>query len=65
MKGGLMGATMQPTATQMRQLADLREEIPGLVNEVNAMVPKHQAVMKMLADAGIYPAAVKAIPNEH
>jgi photosystem II stability/assembly factor-like uncharacterized protein len=24
MKGGLMGATMQPTATQMRQLADLR-----------------------------------------
>ncbi|HKP27913.1 MAG TPA: hypothetical protein VJU15_00825, partial [Gemmatimonadales bacterium] len=62
-KGGLMGATMKPTETQMRQLADLREEIPALVNEVNAMVPRHQAVMKMLADAGIYPAAVKVIPN--
>ena len=62
MKGGLMGATMKPTETQMRMLADLREEIPALVNEVNAMVPKHQAVMKMLSDAGIYPAAVKPIP---
>jgi photosystem II stability/assembly factor-like uncharacterized protein len=62
LKGPVMGATMKPTETQMRQLADLREEIPALVNEVNAMVPRHQAVMKMLADAGIYPAAVKPIP---
>jgi photosystem II stability/assembly factor-like uncharacterized protein len=64
LKGPIMGATMKPTETQMRQLADLREEIPALVNEVNAMVPRHQAVMKMLADAGVYPAAVKQIPNE-
>jgi hypothetical protein len=62
LKSPIMGATMRPTETQMRQLDDLRAEIPALVNEVNALVPRHQAVMKMMAEAGIYPAAVKPVP---
>jgi septation ring formation regulator EzrA len=62
LKGPMISATAKPTETQMRQLADLREEIPALVQEVNSLVPKHQAVMKLLAESGLYPAVVKPIP---
>ena len=62
LKGPMMSATARPTETQMRLLADLKEEIPALVAQVNGLVPKHQAVMKLLADSGIYPAAVKPVP---
>ena len=58
----MISATAKPTETQMRQLADLREEIPALVQEVNSLVPRHQAVMKLLMESGLYPAAVKPIP---
>jgi hypothetical protein len=62
LKGPIMSATLRPTATQMRQIGELRNDIPALVNEVNSLVPQHQAVMKLLAESGLYPAAVKPVP---
>ena len=62
LKGPMMSATARPTDTQVRQLAELKEEIPALVAQVNGLVPKHQAVMKLLAESGVYPAAVKPVP---
>jgi photosystem II stability/assembly factor-like uncharacterized protein len=62
LKSPMMSATARPTETQLRQLGELRTDIPGLVQEVNNVVPRHQAVMKLLADVGLYPAAVKPVP---
>ncbi len=62
LKGPMQSATARPTETQLRQLGEVRGEIPALVQEVNGLVPKHQAVMKLVAEAGLYPAGVKPVP---
>jgi len=62
LKGPILSATARPTTTQLRQLDEVRAAVPAMVEQVNSLVPKHQAVMKLVADAGLYPAAVKPVP---
>jgi hypothetical protein len=54
-KGGVMGATMRPTAIQLMQAEELKRQVPELVAQVNAARPKYQELLKQLAAAGLYP----------
>jgi len=60
-KGSIMGATMLPTATQLRQVEELKKTVPTLKTDVNAVVPKYAALVKALSDAGLYPVVPKEI----
>jgi len=55
LKSSIMGATMLPTQSQMRQAAEYRTAVPELRDQVNAVVPKYAALVKQLSEAGLYP----------
>ena len=61
LKGGIMGSTSRPTDTQMRQTAEMRPLLEKAVQEANVLINALPALLKELADAGIYPAPVKPI----
>src|SRR5215471_1437865 len=61
LKGGIMGSTSRPTETQMRQTAEIGPTLEKAVQEANGLINALTALLKEVADAGIYPAAVKAI----
>jgi hypothetical protein len=61
LKGGIMGSTSRPTDTQMRQATEFRPVLDKAVQEANALINALPALLKELADAGIYPAPVKPI----
>jgi hypothetical protein len=61
LKGGVIGSTSRPTDTQMRQTTEIRPVLEKAVLEANALINALPALLKELADAGIYPAPVKPI----
>ena len=61
LKGGIMGSTSKPTDTQMRQATEIRPVLEKAVQEANALINALPALLKELADAGIYFAPVKPI----
>jgi len=61
LKGGIMGSTSRPTDTQMRQATEIGPVLEKAVQEANALINALPALLKELADAGIYPAPVKPI----
>jgi photosystem II stability/assembly factor-like uncharacterized protein len=61
LKGGVMNSTSRPTETQMRQTTEIRPVLEKAVQEANALISALPALLKELADAGIYPAPVKPI----
>jgi len=61
LKGGIMGSTSKPTETQMRQATEIRPVLEKAVQEANVVINALPALLKELADAGIYPAPVKPI----
>ncbi|HJZ66639.1 MAG TPA: glycosyl hydrolase [Blastocatellia bacterium] len=61
LKGGIMGSTSRPTDTQIRQTAEMHPVLEKAVQEANALINALPALLKELADAGIYPAPVKPI----
>jgi len=61
LKGGIMGSTSRPTETQMRQTAEIGPTLEKAVQEANGLINALPALLKEVADAGIYPAPVKAI----
>jgi len=61
LKGGIMGSTSRPTETQMRQTVEIRPLLEKAVQEANALINALPALLKELADAGIYPVPVKPI----
>ena len=61
LKGAIMGSTSRPTETQMRQASEIRPVLEKAVQEANALINALPALLKELADAGIYPAPVKPI----
>jgi photosystem II stability/assembly factor-like uncharacterized protein len=61
LKGGIMGSTSRPTDTQMRQASEIRPILEKAVQDANALINALPALLKELADAGIYPAQVKPI----
>jgi photosystem II stability/assembly factor-like uncharacterized protein len=63
--GGIDGATAPATEDEVRQIGELRKEVPGAIAEVNAFVARLPAFYKALADAGLYPVAPKPVPPQH
>jgi hypothetical protein len=63
LKQSVLAATAVPTEQQMRQLREVRDELPKAVAEVNALLAKLPALWAELAQAGIYPAAPKPVGN--
>ncbi|HEY3134909.1 MAG TPA: glycosyl hydrolase [Blastocatellia bacterium] len=61
LKGGVMGSTSRPTDTQIRQTTEMRPLLDKAVQEANLLISALPALLKELADAGIYPAPVKPI----
>jgi hypothetical protein len=61
LKGGIMGSTSRPTDTQMRQATEIGPVLDKAVKEANVLINALPALLKELADAGIYPAPVKPI----
>jgi len=61
-KGGIMGMTMVPTETQTRQLKEAQEELPGLVEAVNAATATVAPLMQALVSGGLIPAPIAPVP---
>ena len=61
LKGAVMNVTALPTETQVRELAELRTEVPKAVDDVNALVAQFKPLLDELAREGVYPAAPKPV----
>jgi photosystem II stability/assembly factor-like uncharacterized protein len=61
LKGGIMGSTSKPTETQTRQIGEIRPLLDKAVQDANALINDLPALLKEMADAGIYPVPVKPI----
>jgi len=59
--GNIDGSTTAPTEDQLRQLGELRQEVPGVIAQVNALIARLPALYKLLADAGIFPVVPKPV----
>ncbi len=61
LKGSIMSSTSKPTEVQSRQVSEIRPLLEKAVQDANALINALPALLKEMADAGIYPAAVKPI----
>lgn len=59
--GGIGGATMPPTETDLAQWTEVKTEAPQVIDQVNAFIARLKPFYARLAEAGIYPALPKAI----
>jgi photosystem II stability/assembly factor-like uncharacterized protein len=59
--GGIDGSTSRPTEDEMRQIGELKVDVPAAIAEVNALIGRLPALYKQLAEAGVYPAAPKPV----
>jgi hypothetical protein len=63
LKGQVMASTATPTTTQLMQIRDVRAQLPGLIDQSNAVVAKVPALVKNMIGAGmIFPALKAAAP---
>lgn len=59
--GDLSGFLAGPSAQNMRTMAEVRREVPAVVETTNALVTRFSAFVKQLSDAGIYPVMPKPV----
>jgi photosystem II stability/assembly factor-like uncharacterized protein len=59
--GNIDASTTPPTEDQLRQLGELRQEVPGVIARVNAFLARLPALYKQLADAGVFPVVPKPV----
>ncbi len=59
--GGIGGATMPPTETDLSRWAEVKTEVPQVIDQVNALVARLKPFYQRLAEQGIYPAVPKVI----
>ncbi|HEV8196395.1 MAG TPA: hypothetical protein VGP87_07120, partial [Gemmatimonadales bacterium] len=62
--GGIDGATVPASESELRQLGEIKRDVPGAIAEVNAFIARLPAFYKQLADAGLYPVAPKPVPPD-
>ncbi len=55
--GDVGGSHTAPSEVNRRTLGEVRTMVPGVVAEVNALLPRLQAFYRQVADAGLYPKA--------
>jgi hypothetical protein len=59
--GGIGGATMPPTETDVTQWTEVKTEAPQVIDQVNAFVARLKPFYARLAEAGIWPALPKPV----
>ncbi len=60
-KGQLMGSTSMPTAQQIRQAGELREDMDKVIADTNALIAAVPAIYDALGAGGVKPASVKPV----
>jgi hypothetical protein len=60
-KGQIMNSTSMPTAQQIRQAGELREEVTKLVSDVNDLINAVPAIYDAMGASGAKPAALKPL----
>jgi hypothetical protein len=63
LKGQVMASTATPTTTQMMQVRDVRSQLPGLIDQSNAVVAKVPGLVKNMINAGVMFPALKPVPK--
>jgi len=63
LKGQVMQSTAVPTNTQMMQVRDVRGQLPGLIDQANAVVAKVPALVKEMVGGGALFPAIKPVPK--
>ncbi len=58
-----MQSTALPTNTQMMQLRDVRGQLPGLIDQANAVVAKVPGLVKDMVGSGTLFPAIKPVPK--
>ena len=62
-KGQVMASTALPTNTQLMQIRDVRGQLPGLIDQANAVVAKVPALVKSLVGSGTLFPPLKPVPK--
>ena len=60
-KGQIMGSTSMPTAQQVRQAGELREDMDKVIADTNALIAAVPAIYDALGATGVKPAALKPV----
>ncbi|HWI19814.1 MAG TPA: hypothetical protein VNT81_18805, partial [Vicinamibacterales bacterium] len=60
-KGQLMGSTSMPTAQQLRQAGELREDLAKVIADTNELIAAVPAIYDALGAQGAKPAALKPV----
>ena len=63
LKGQVMQSTAVPTNTQMMQVRDVRGQLPGLIDQANAVVSKVPGLVKDMVGSGTLFPAIKPVPK--
>jgi hypothetical protein len=63
LKGQVMQSTAVPTNTQMMQVRDVRTQLPGLIDQANAVVAKVPGLVKDMVGSGTLFPAIKPVPK--
>jgi len=63
LKGQVMQSTAIPTNTQMMQVRDVRGQLPGLIDQANAVVAKVPGLVKDMVGSGTLFPAIKPVPK--
>ena len=58
-----MQSTALPTNTQLMQIRDVRSQLPGLIDQANAVVAKVPGLVKDMVGSGILFPAIKPVPK--
>jgi len=59
--GSIGGATVPPSETDLAQWAEVKAEVPAVIDQVNALVSKLKPFYQRLAAEGLYPAVPKPV----
>jgi photosystem II stability/assembly factor-like uncharacterized protein len=62
-KGQVMASTALPTNTQLIQIRDVRGQLPGLIDQANAVVAKVPGLVKTLVGSGTLFPPIKPVPK--
>jgi hypothetical protein len=60
--GNLGGFLAGPSATDLRELGEVRTEAPAAIAETNALVTRFAAFVRQLSAAGMYPVVPRVVP---
>jgi photosystem II stability/assembly factor-like uncharacterized protein len=60
-KGQLMGSTSMPTAQQLRQAGELREDLAKVIADTNELIAAVPAIYDALGASGVKPTALKPV----